>query len=82
MFTRADNDCCRLLVLLLQRDAHRLADGQLGPDSQVHAMFEATLARRDRALLARFDEFAAERSNEILSAAWAYSRDKTTAKAN
>jgi hypothetical protein len=71
----ADNECRRLVWLLMQRDAHRRAAGELGRGNAVNALFAAGLSARDRVLLERFDRLANERANEILSAAWAYSGD-------
>jgi hypothetical protein len=71
----ADNECGRLIWLLMQREAHRRAAGELRPGNTVRSAFEAELSSRDRVLLERFDRLAADRANEILSAAWAYRGD-------
>jgi hypothetical protein len=68
----ATDECRRLLWLLLQRDAHRRAAGELGPSSGVKETFDTGLSTRDRVLLERFDRLAQDRTNVIVSAAWAY----------
>jgi hypothetical protein len=67
-----DKQCRRLVALLLQREARRRAETDLGVKGRLCREFEEDLTLWERELLRRFDACATETANVLLSSAWAY----------